>query len=43
MVMKRTFSGNALIFVELVTSEEGRAIFEQHWFTTYTDDYYETT
>ena len=34
---------DALIFIELVTSEEGKAVFEQHGFTTYPDEYYETT
>jgi len=34
---------DALNFVELVTSEEGKAVFERHGFTTYPDDYYETT
>ncbi len=41
-----TFSehpGDAFDFVELVTSEEGKAIFEDHGFTTYPDDYYEST
>jgi molybdate transport system substrate-binding protein len=34
---------DALNFIELVTSEEGKAVFEQHGFTTYPDEYYETT
>jgi hypothetical protein len=40
--MKRTFIGNTLNFVEFLTSKEGKAIFIQHWFTTYPDNYYET-
>jgi molybdate transport system substrate-binding protein len=35
--------GDALDFVELVISEEGKAIFEDHGFTTYPDEYYEST
>jgi molybdate transport system substrate-binding protein len=34
---------DALNFVELVTSDEGKAIFKQHGFTTYPDKYYENT
>jgi molybdate transport system substrate-binding protein len=33
---------DALNFIDLVTSDEGKAIFEEHGFTTYPDEYYET-
>jgi molybdate transport system substrate-binding protein len=34
---------DALDFVEMVSSKEGKAIFEDHGFTTYPDEYYEST